>query len=218
MKLLYIISIALIAFFAQILNAEQHEETLKKINERKELINSASEKFGINSLYLSAIIYTERTKNYDWTDEVFDELIARAGQNSSMGFCQVKIKTAYFIEKQLNDPVSNFYCGKEYEGILTISANPFVLIEKLNNDSLNILYAAAYLKIIENYWGKRGFSIKEKPEILGSLYQLGLFHPSGKVREPHFNPQPNEFGVMVKESVGLFSNLKENNERFLLFN
>jgi len=31
-----------------------------------------------------------------------------------------------------------------------------------------------------------------------------LFYPSGKVREPHFNPKPNEFGEKVKESVILF--------------
>jgi len=66
------------------------------------MIASASEKFDVNPAYLSAIIYTERTKNFDWTDEAFDEVIARVGQNSSLGFAQVKMKTAYFIEKQLS--------------------------------------------------------------------------------------------------------------------
>ncbi|MBU0559058.1 MAG: hypothetical protein KKG93_05680, partial [Bacteroidetes bacterium] len=62
-------------FFVLLLNqvlAESHEKTYAKITERKETILSVSDKFDINPAYLSAIIYTERTKNYDWTDEAFD--------------------------------------------------------------------------------------------------------------------------------------------------
>ena len=164
---------------------------------------------------LAAIIYTERTQNYDWTDEAFDEAIARVGQNSSIGFSQVKMKTAYFIERQLSDSITGFYCGKKYKNVLQVSETPFQIIEKLKIDSLNILYAAAYLKIIQSFWQKRGYSIDNKPEIIGSLYQLGLFHPDGKVREPHFNPKPNKFGEKVKESLIYFG--KFNQETINIF-
>lgn len=194
---------------------ESNGKTYLKIIERKELILSASEKFDVNPVYLSAIIYTERTRNYDWTDEAFDEAIARVGQNSSLGFSQVKMKTAYFIERQLSDSTSKFYCGTKYENILEVSKTPFQLIEKLKNDSLNILYASAYLRVIQSFWSKSGYSIDEKPEIIGSLYQLGLFHPNGKVREPHFYPKANKFGQKVKESIELFSDFK--NENYDLF-
>ena len=202
-------------FLSNQLLAESHEKSYSKIIERKELIISASEKFDVNPIYLSAIIYTERTRNYDWTDEAFDEAIARVGQNSSLGFSQVKMKTAYFIERQLSDSTSKFYCGKKYENILKVSKTPFQLIEKLKSDSLNILYASAYLRVIQNYWSKSGYSIDNSPEIIGSLYQLGLFHPNGKVREPHFYPKANEFGEKVKESIELFRSFK--NENYDLF-
>lgn len=191
---------------------ESHEESYSKIIERKKQISSASEIFDVNPAYLSAIIYTERTKNYDWTDEAFDEVIARVGQNSSLGFAQVKMKTAYFIEKQLSDSTSKFYCGKKYENILKVSKTPYLLIEKLKNDSLNILYAAAYLRVIQSFWSKNGYSIDKKAEIIGSLYQLGLFYPNGKVREPHFYPRENEFGAKVRESLILFKHF--GNESF----
>jgi len=196
-----------LVFLSSQLLAESHEKTYSKIIERKELILSVSEKFDINPAYLSAVIYTERTKNYDWTDEAFDEVIARVGQNSSLGFSQVKMKTAYFIERQLSDSTREFYCGKKYENILIVSKTPFLLIEKLKNDSLNILYAAAYLRVIQSFWSYSGYSIDNKPEIIGSLYQLGLFHPDGEVRKPHFNPKANEFGKKVKESIELFDEL-----------
>ncbi len=202
-------------FCYNLLFSEAPEVAFSKIIERKQLISLAAETFDINASYLSAIIYTERTKNYDWTDEAFDELIARVGQNSSIGFSQVKIKTAYFIEKQLSDSTSVFYCGRKYEKALEVSKSPFQLIEKLKNDSLNILYAAAYVKIIQSFWQNRGYSINDKPEIIGSLYQLGLFHPNGNVREPHFYPKPNEFGNHVKTSINLFCN--DNSERLNQF-
>jgi len=173
------------------------------------MISFASEKFDVNPAYLSAIIYTERTKNFDWTDEAFDEVIARVGQNSSLGFAQVKMKTAYFIERQLSDSTSDFYCGKKYENILEVSRTPYFLIEKLKTDSINILYAAAYLRVIQSFWSKNGYSIDDRPEIIGSLYQLGLFNPSGKVREPHFNPKANEFSAKAKESIALFESFNE---------
>ena len=106
--------------------AESHEKTSLKIIERKEIILSASKKFDVNPAYLSAIIYTERTKNFDWTDEAFDEAIARVGQNSSLGFAQVKMKTAYYIERQLSDSTSDFYCGKKYENILGVKNSIFL--------------------------------------------------------------------------------------------
>ncbi len=201
-----IMTVSFILFFlSSSLFSETPEKAYNKIIENKDLVMSASQKFDINPVFLSAIIYTERTRNYDWTDEAFDEVIARVGQNSSIGFGQIKIKTAYFIEKQISDSTSKFYCGKFYKDNLKISKTPFQLIEKLQNDSLNILYAAAYIRIIQTIWENRGFSINDNPEIIGSLYQLGLFHPNGLLREPHFNPEANEFGKMVKESVELFN-------------
>lgn len=198
------IPLLIIIIISNQLFAESHKDTYSKLIERKGMILSASEMLDVNPLYLSAVIYTERTKNYDWTDEAFDEVIARVGQNSSIGFSQVKMKTAYFIEKQLSDSTSKFYCGKEYENVLDLSKSPFILIEKLKTDSLNILYAAAYLRLIQSFWSNKGYSIDSMPEIIGSLYQLGLFYPNGKVREPHFYPRQNEFGEKVKDSVSLF--------------
>lgn len=204
-----------VILFSVLIFAEHPDTTLSKINVRYKLIENASKIFNINQVYLSAVIYTERTNNYDWTDDVFDEIIAKVGKSSSIGFGQIKMRTAYFIERQLSDSTKDFYCGKKYESILEVSGTPTQIIKKLQNDSLNILYASAYLRMMQTFWNKRGYSIDNKPEIIGSLYQLGLFHSDGKVREPHFNPKANEFGEKVKESIELFRVFK--NEKYNLF-
>lgn len=72
------------------------------------------------------------------------------------------------------------------------------------NDSLNILYAAAYIRIIENYWAKFDYPLTDWPEITGTLYSIGPFLPNGKIRKPHGSPRPNFFGTKVKINLKVF--------------
>jgi len=189
--LLYILTISTIAF------AEHPDTTIAKIKTNQKLIEKASSVFCINPNILKSIIYVERTQNYTWEDDALDEYLAQAGLNSSIGFCQVKLKTAYWIEVQLNDSLATHFIGKKYFGKLKLSQSPQEIITKLQNDSLNILYASAYIKIIETRWKKEGFEIDKRADILGTLYSTGLFHRNGTERKPNKNPKANWFGRLV---------------------
>ena len=186
------------------LSAEQPDITLSKITEHKTLIESTAKYFEVNPKYLRAIIYVERTLNYNWEDDALDIPLAEGGFNSSIGFCQVKMKTAYWIEVQLNDSKSSYFPGKKYSRLLKVSKSPEEIIKKLQSDSLNIFYAAAYLRIMQSRWSKANCSIDDKPEILGTLYSTGLFHIDGIERKPRKNPETNSFGKEVAEACGLF--------------
>ncbi|MCU7491379.1 MAG: hypothetical protein HF312_05530 [Ignavibacteria bacterium] len=174
---------------------------MRKIKEHEKEILRASKLFDISPLYLKVIIYTERTLNYNWEDEALDEIIARSGLNSSLGFCQVKMKTAYWIEFQLSNSQNEFYPGDKYKGVLSLSKSPEEIISKLSNDSMNILYAAAYLRIFQSCWKKSGFPIDMAPDILGTLYSSGPYDSEGKLRKPNRNPRPNYFGSKVIEAL-----------------
>ena len=194
----------LLIFLVVPLFAEQPDITLLKIKEHKTLIESAAKYFEINPKYLTAIIYVERTLNYDWEDDALDIPLAEGGFNSSIGFCQVKMKTAYWIEVQLNDSKRSYFPGKKYSGCLKTSKSPEEIIKKLQSDSLNIFYAAAYIRIMQSRWSKANCSIDHKPEILGTLYSTGLFNIDGSERKPRRNPEANSFGKKVLEACGLF--------------
>jgi hypothetical protein len=186
------------------LKAEDSSETMKKLEAKKSLIHNAAVKFDVNESYLKAIIYVERTMNYDWKDDALDEILAASGLNSSLGFCQVKLKTAYWIENQLNNAESEFYPGDKYKGLLKISGSPKEIIKKLYNDSLNICYAASYLRIFQSYWKKSGCPIDNSPEILGTLYSSGPYYIGGRLRKPNKNPKPNLFGRNVMEALKVY--------------
>ncbi len=202
----YLKIIFVILFILQLhLKAEHPDTTFSKIKINQDLIKEACELFDVDSKILFSIIYVERTQNYTWEDDALDEYLAQVGLNSSIGFCQVKLKTAYWIEVQLNDCNATHFVAKRYKGILKLSNSPKEIISKLQNDSLNILYAAAYIKIIQTRWQKEGFPIIKKPAILGTLYSTGLYYRDGTERKPNKNPKANWFGQLVLKARHLFN-------------
>ena len=201
-KLLPIFTVCVL--FAGECVAEHPDSCLMKIEQNQLYIKDAAAKYKISSEVLSAIIFVERQLNYDWSDDALDIILAKTGHNSSIGFCQVKLKTAYWIEVQLNDSSSVFWPGKQYTNILSVSQSPKELIAKLENDSLNIIFAAAYLRLIQSRWERAGDQIDDRADILGTLYSTGLFNPDGTERLPRSNPEANMFGRKVKEALHLF--------------
>ncbi|MEA3392170.1 MAG: hypothetical protein U9Q91_04255, partial [Candidatus Marinimicrobia bacterium] len=152
-------------------------------------------------------IYVERTNNYNWQDEYFDDYLAKKGQNSSIGFCQVKMKTAYWIECQLSDSTSEFYPGKKYKNILLVSQSPQEIIEKLEGDRTNLLYASAYMRIIQSYWESRGFSIDDRVDIIATIFSYGIFSRStGEPLKPNADPEANKFGEEAGEAYRFLVN------------
>ncbi len=209
-----IIILLLISFVTDGL-AENPDTTYQKIVKHAALIQSAAKHFKVNPATLSAIIYTERTLNYDWCDEKFDVvLFEELGLNSSIGFCQIKIKTAFFIEHQFTNPNERYYPGEKFSGLLKLSMSKKQLLNKIVQDSLNICYAAAYLRMMQCRWTKANSPIDDRPDILGTLYSTGLYHDDGSERSPHDNPKFNPFGKRVKEAVPLFRSLFPVNTEF----
>jgi len=210
-----IYNLALLFFiFINPLRGEESEITLLKIKENYSYIKSICKRLNINKEIFMAIVYTERTLNYDWEDEALDNLIASAGYNSSIGFCQIKIKTAYWIGKQIQDSSSVFFSGKDYCSLLPKISEREKLIDYLSNDSLNILYAALYIKIISLRWKSDDIDISLNPEILGTLYSTGLFYKDGTERKPRVNPVSNSFGMLVKKNYeNIFKDFLNNHLR-----
>ena len=203
MQKFYIIAFILLLIIVN-LHAEHPDSCLLKISEHEAIIENGCKLFNIKPGILAAVIYVERQLNYDWSDDALDIILAKTGHNSSIGFCQVKLKTAYWIEVQLNDSLSIYWPGKQYTNILSVSQSPKEIITKLQDDSLNILYAAAYLRIIQSRWDKAGYPIDDRADILGTLYSTGLFYPDGTERKPRKVPEANMFGRKVKEALHLF--------------
>lgn len=212
-QIFYNLAFILLIFIAPLLG-EEEQITLSKIKEKYSLITSICSRIKIDKEVFMSIIYTERTLNYNWEDETLDNLIASSGYNSSVGFCQIKIKTAYWVGKQTRDSSSVFFPGKDYCNLLPQIKEREKLINCLNNDSLNILYAALYIKIISLRWKSYNIDISLKPDILGTLYSTGVFYRNGSERKPRVNPVSNSFGMLAKKNYeNIFKDFLKNHLR-----
>ena len=193
------------AVFRHDCRAEHPYTTNKKITEHAALIDHAAGLFRVNPAFLSAVIYVERTLNYDWRDQVYDiYLFERLSLNSSIGFCQIKIKTAYYIEYQFQHADGPYFPGRDFSSLIALSRSKNELLQKITDDSLNICYAAAYLRMMQTRWASAKFPIDDRPDILGTLYSTGLYRDDSSERAPNNNPKSNAFGTKVADAVPLF--------------
>lgn len=175
---LYVVIFNLLFYYSAKANGpDKFQTTQEEINSRENYIKSASKIFNINPRILAITIFTERYLNYTFIDKELDFLLLDFGINASVGFAQVKIKTAEWIEKQLNTKTEEGYLGKVIPQNLPISKDVSELKEKLKSDSLNILYAAAYISIFIKMWRNHGKKIHDNISVLATLYSHGFMSP-----------------------------------------
>lgn len=179
--------------------AQEDDVTFQELVEHRNLIIKHSELFHVQPRIVAAVIYAERVLNVNWRDTYLDKLMALNRLNSSIGFCQIKLNTARWIENNLNDANSKYFLGDSIAAFFPESIYLDKLIERLDDPSLNIMYAVAYLAMFQRRWAREGVDISSRPDILGTLYSLGPFKTSGEERIPHPDPVPNRFGSTALE-------------------
>jgi len=179
--------------------AQGNDAALQTLKENRDLIIEHSRLFDVQPRIVAAVIYAERVLNVNWRDTYLDKLMALNRINSSIGFCQVKLNTARWIEKNLNDTSSKYFLGDSIAAFFPESVYLDELIERLEDTSRNIIYAVAYLAMFKNRWLRAGVDIGCRPDILGTLYSLGAYKTNGEERLPHPDPVPNTFGAVVQE-------------------
>ena len=124
---------------------------------------------------VAGAIFVEQYYNYDWVDVLTDWIAFYGVIDMSVGLGQIRLSTAKFLEEKgyvpktsaeeggWNIPFIGFVHGTE-----TMARE-----KRLENDSWNIIYAAAYIRALSDIWREDFPEIDSRPDILGSLYNLG---------------------------------------------
>ena len=197
--------------FLLLLIGNKEERVLNDIKSKQSVIAQAASTMLISPRTVASVIYAERLLNYNWEDKILDDVTVRVGYNSSIGFAQIKITTAFWIEEELHKPYGHYYLGKEIEQRFPRSRTREELINRLINDSTNIQYGAAYLAMIRMRWTNTGFCFAENNEagMLGTLYCLGILKNNDKERLPNANASTNDFGKTAQAFYDSFTLRKE---------
>ena len=167
----------------------------KKIQDNADDILWYSSCYGIDPNIVAGVIFKEQYSNYDWVDMCTDWVAFYGVIDMSVGLGQVRLSTAKFLEEKgyvpktsakeagLNVPLVGFVHGTE-----TMARE-----KRLEDNSWNIMYVAAYIKYFEDTWKEVFPEISSRPDILGTLYNIG--HEKAL---PNSNPGSNNFGDDVE--------------------
>ncbi|PWL44980.1 MAG: hypothetical protein DBY45_04840 [Clostridiales bacterium] len=185
----------------------------KVIMEHADEIKMAATRYQVDAAIIAGCIFTEQYLNVDFVDDLTDWIGATGILDTSIGIGQVKVSTA----KQLEEAG---YMSKTYvdNGVNFVIPTPLTTsvkelnqraetaarAKRLDNDYENIMYVAAYLSQFVDQWKEEFPEISVRPDILGTLFNLGY-------RTPNPNPSPNSFGSTVGENYQYMRELLELN-------
>ena len=176
------------------------EATLKD----KEAILRASEAAGVEPRLIVSNMIVEQLRLFNSQRQVFKQYfeplkILCSANKISFGVMGIKEATAIQIENNLKDRQSDYYLGDEFTQLLdypaqiqdSIDSQRFKRLTDEKDHYYSYLYGGLYLKQLITQWQKNGYSIDWRPEIIGTLYNVGF-------PQSHPNAQPKTGGSVIQ--------------------
>lgn len=193
-------------------NKKEWSDVSASILKDKDIINRAASVAKIEPRLIVSNLMVEQLRLFysqrELYQKYFEPLKILANSNKiSLGVMSIKEETAINIEKHLKDSNSPYYLGVEFEKLLDYPDNTDIAqtrYERLTDFGhyYNYLYGALYLKQLMTQWEKAGFSIAHRPEIVGTLFNVGF--PQSK---PNANPQVGGSTVKIDKTDYTFGRL-----------
>lgn len=150
----------------------------------KDAILQVSRDSGVSSRLIVATVISEQfrffTANRESYKRYFEPMkVLGNGTKFSYGVAGVKFETAKIIEDNLKNKNSPYYLGEDHEKIFNyVSGDPDTELMNRLTDTKNhyysYMYTAIFLKEIMHQWEIAGYPINDRPEVLGTLFNLGF--------------------------------------------
>lgn len=179
----------------------------------KPIIERVANETGVLPVLIASVVVPEQIRFFTSEREVFKryfEPLKILGSLSqfSLGVSGIKQETANQIEAYANDPTSAYYPG---DGLAALIAYPAgtnhdnELYNRLTDDKnhyYSYLYTALFIKEIEAGWAHAGYPIDSRPEIVGTLFNIGFENS-----HPNANPEAGGAPVTVGGKTYSFGEL-----------
>ena len=184
-------------------NYEVWKSFCQAILKDKKAIDSAAQVTGVEARMIVMCLVGEQVRMFNSGRERFKQYVypltgVMLPNNRGYGVTSILEHTALQIERNLVDKTSKFYPGEYFYKCLnvkdsfpetivdTIKAHRHKTIQRLINRKdhfYSYLYTAFLLRQYQAHWTKAGRDLSYRPEILGTLFNIG-FHKSIPKKNP----------------------------------
>lgn len=176
---------------------EQWSTIREAIVKDEDVIEKAASVAGIEPRLLVSCAIVEQVRLFNSDRELFKKFfeplkILGNANKISLGIMGIKENTAIETENHLKDSSSPYYLGADLQHVLDFEngGNRYDRLTE-NTHYYSYLYGAIYLKQMMTQWEKAGYDIKYRPEIVGTLFNVGF--PQSKP-----NPSPKVGGSNIE--------------------
>jgi hypothetical protein len=194
------------------MNDEEWASIREAIVKDKSDIEKAATIIGIEPRLIVASTIVEQVRLFHSQRELFKKFfeplkILGNANKISLGVMGVKEATAIQTENNLKDPTSPYYLGEQFEHLLDFTTdNPteerFNRLTDFNSHYYSYLYGGIYMKEMMEQWRKAGYDIQYRPEIVGTLFNVGF--PQSR---PNPNPKVGGSAITVGDAKYSFGSL-----------
>ena len=175
-------------------------------------ITQAANQAGIEPRLLVSNIFVEQMRLYNTEREYFKQYfsplkIFATTNMFTWGVTSIKEQTAIQIENNLKDSSSPYYLGPQYEHLLDFTTDDpaterYNRLTDMKNHYYSYLYAALYIRELEQQWKNAGYPINYRPEIIATLYNISFAHS-----HPNADPQVGGSTLIIDNTTYSFGGL-----------
>ena len=203
-------------------NYEVWQTFCNAVRKDKKAIDSAARIAGVESRMIVMCLVGEQVRMFNASRERFKQYVYPFSsvilpRNRGYGVTSILEHTALRIEKQLLDKNSKFYPGDYfYKCLNTTDAAPGLVVDSIRahqhktiqrlimggDHFYSYLYTAFLIRQLQSHWQREGFDLSYRPEIVGTLFNLG-FDKS----KPKKNPEVGGSSFVVGDKTYTFGGL-----------
>lgn len=165
-------------------NEEPWQIIRQAVLKDKETLNKVSSDLKISPRLILSVAIVEQLRLYYTQRELFEtvfrplKILANANK-MAWGVMSIKEPAAILTEQSLKNKQSNFYLGPDYENILNFKTDQpdkerYNRLTDEHNHYYSYLYGGLIIKQAVAQWQKSGYDISSRPEILATLFNIGL--------------------------------------------
>ena len=203
-------------------HSQAWKDFCKAVANDKKAIDSVARMTGVEPRLLVMCLVGEQVRMFNSGREKFKQYVVPFSRlilptNRGYGVTGILQNTALRIEKTLFDTKSPFYAGDYFQSCInvndsfpelvndTIESHKYKTIQRLikgGDHYYSYLYTAFLIRQYQAHWEKAGFTLAYRPEIIGTLFNLGY-----QKSKPSAHPKVGGSNFQVANRIYTFGGL-----------